>query len=448
MQPTEASFRGRPIPGWYDDAKLGIFVHWGITAVPGWAPTPGRLWDVPDPFANNPYAEWYWNSMRIQGSPTARHHAETWGADFDYREFAPIFQRNLAHWRPAEWADVFARAGARYVVLVTKHHDGFLLWPSAHRNPKAPDYVAGRDVVGELAEAVRARGLRFGTYYSGGIDWLWHPTVVRTIGDLARAIPRDPAYLAYATAHWQELADRYRPCSMWNDIGFPASLEEIEALQAHYYERVPDGVVNDRFRMTVTPEGLRPAAPHDVTTPEYQDVPEIRAKKWEAVRGIGNSFGWNRAETAAHYLSERELVHLLVDTVSKNGNLLLNVGPNDVGAIPELQRDRVLALGRWLAVNGEAIHGTRPWTRAEGRTRDGAAVRFTRRGSTLYAIVLDPPAGREIALDDLPPGVASLRLVGSDERPGWKLDGASLRVALPPRLPAEHALALALELAP
>ncbi len=448
--PTTASFGDRPIPSWYDDAKLGIFVHWGIYSVPAWAPKPVSTED-PDQasfpsFAMNPYAEWYQNTLGIEGSATQRHHAETYGADFPYRRFAEEFNREITVWKPAEWAELFASAGAGYVVLTTKHHDGFLLWPSEHRNPKAPDFIASRDLVGELTDAVRSRGLRMGFYYSGGIDWLTHDQVIAVPKDFVRAVPPGEAYREYATRHWKELIDLHAPCSMWNDIAFPGPVEKIEELFAYYYERVPDGVVNDRWRMALGPKGLEPSLPHDVRTPEYQTVAEITEKKWESVRGIGNSFAWNREEGPDDYLSAKQLVHSFIDIVSKNGNLLINVGPRADGSIPEIQAERLRALGTWLDGAGDAIYGTRPWIRAEGRTTDGNPVRFTARGDALHAIVFDATPASELVIEGLE-GVAldGVELLGSDAPLQWSQEGARLRLALPARLPTEHAVALRLQ---
>lgn len=447
---TDASYRDRPVPNWYDDCKLGIFVHWGIYSVPGWAPLTGAMLaagaDAGEVrFGDFPYAEWYANTLRIPGSPTQAYHARTFGADRPYRAFADDFNRAIAAWEPAAWAELFEAAGAGYVVLTTKHHDGFLLWPSRHRNPEAPDFVAARDLVGELTRAVRARGLRMGTYYSGGIDWLYHDQVIASLGDLLKAIPWRDDYREYATAHWRELIETHAPCAMWNDIAFPASDEQILALFEHYYRHVPDGVVNDRFKKVAVGGKLRSAVPYDVSTPEYRVAPDIDPKKWEAVRGIGSSFGYNRAEGEEEYLSARELIELFVDVVSKNGNLLLNVGPRADGSIPEIQAERLRALGAWLRVNGRAIRGTRPWTRAEGRTAAGGAVRFTRSPGALHAILLDPSAGAEVEIGDLGALAArGVRLHGSDAPLDFSLDGGRLRLRLPPRLPSEHAIALEL----
>jgi alpha-L-fucosidase len=284
-----------------------------------------------------------------------------------------------------------------------------------------------------------------GFYYSGGIDWLTHDQVIADPKDFVRAIPPGEAYREYATAHWKELIDRHTPCSMWNDIAFPGPAEKIEELFAYYYERVPDGVVNDRWRMVLGPEGLEPALPHDVRTPEYTKVADITEKKWESVRGIGNSFGWNRQEGPEEYLSAKELVQSFVDIVSKNGNLLINVGPRADGSIPGIQMERLRALGSWLEGAGEAIYGTRPWQRAEGRTTDGNPVRFTAKGDALYAIVFDATPASELALEGLERVVLEgVELLGSDGSLQWSHQGGHLRVGLPARLPTEHAVALRL----
>ena len=174
-QPTLESVKTHPLRNWYDDAKRGIFVTWGVYSVPAFAP-PGemvvaKLLKGEMGFAQSPYAEWYQNSLRLQGSPTHRHHVETYGTGYRYEQFAPQFNELLQAWEPASWAELLARAGARYVVLVTKHHDGFLMWHSRHPNPHLEKWQAARDVAGELSRAVDAQGLKMGFYYSSLLDW-------------------------------------------------------------------------------------------------------------------------------------------------------------------------------------------------------------------------------------------------------------------------------------
>src|SRR4051812_41365522 len=281
----------RALPRWFDDAKFGIFVHWTAAAVPAFAPVGPSPFELAAEqgqqaaFAQSPYVEWYQNSLAIEGSPVQRHHAATYG-DLQYHDFVRQFLDGHRGWNPQVWADLFAQAGARYVVLVTKHHDGVLLWPSAHGNPHKERWQSERDVVGDLAEAVRGRGMRFGTYYSGGLDWTFGRLPITDFGSMIRAIPQDADYLEYADTHWRELIDRYEPCVLWNDIGYPAAAD-LDALFGDYFARVPDGVVNNRFDWVRQSAGQVHA---DFLTPEYstEGTPE---RKWESTRGMGTSFG-------------------------------------------------------------------------------------------------------------------------------------------------------------
>lgn len=423
------------VPEWFEDAKLGIFVHWGLYSVPAWAPPSGEPGKV-DParwFTLNPYAEWYSNSMRIAGSPTAGHHAKTYGAAFGYFDFVPRFNEAVARWDPAPMAAAFRDAGARYVVLTTKHHDGFLLWPSKVRSPHLPPdrQAAARDIVGDLTSAVRAQGLKMGLYYSGGLDWSFVSEPIRTMGDLFQRVPQTEEYASYADAHWRELIDRYQPSVLWDDISYPKA-GQTARIFAEYYNRVPDGVINNRFNV-----------PHsDFTTPEYSRYDRIVEKKWESCRGLGFSFGFNQVEGPEHVLPAGELIRLLVDIVSKNGNLLLNVGPRPDGTIPEIQLDRLRALGAWLRQNGEAIYSTRPWIRPAAKTTDGIGVRFTRKGDTVYAILMDRPKGGDVAIEGLfLRDGAKVTLVGGGEI-GWKQEPRAARLTLPAALPGDHAFAL------
>jgi alpha-L-fucosidase len=446
FQPNWESIRRHQTPAWFHDAKFGIFIHWGLYSVPAWAPPVGELgkvdWNVW--FKNNPYAEWYLNSLRIDGSPTQKHHRETYGKDFDYLDFIPMFNRAVAGWNPDAMAELFSSVGARYVVLTTKHHDGFTLWPSRVRNPhRRPDQQhAARDIVGELTRAVKAKGMRMGLYYSGGLDWSFNSRPIVKVEDVAGTILHTPEYARYADSHWRELIDRYQPSILWNDIGYPQQ-GDLEQILADYYNRFPDGAINDRFEIRL------PGAPrrhHDFVTPEYKKMDDITDFKWETCRGLGYSFGYNQLEGPEHTLGEEALVHLLVDIVSKNGNLLLNVGPKADGTIPEIQQARLRALGKWLAVNGEAIYGTRPWRRAEGTTAEGIGVRFTRKGDALFAILLGTPKGRTVTVRSLAvaPG-ARVSLLGRPDRINYEAVAGDLKIELPQNLPLAPAHTLKIE---
>ena len=431
-KPKKSSIKKHKVPDWFHDAKLGIFIHWSLFSVPAFAITGIDIKSIVKKegfigqFKNNPYAEWYLNSLRIPDSPTQKYHTETFGENFSYDDFAPIFNEEIKKWDPNEMANIFKKAGAKYVVLVTKHHDGFVLWPTQFPNPRKANYQASRDIVGELTRAVREQGLDMGFYYSGTFDWSFNPEhIENTITFITNGV-LDPDYTQYANNHWHELIDMYEPKVLWNDIGYPPKTNIYEIF-AHFYNKVPDGVVNDRWlqipksvrkflklrlpkavltwltkRAFVKGSASMPCpVHHDYKTPEYGVFENISKRKWELTRGIGNSFGYNKLETDKDYLSSDAIIRMFVDIVSKNGNLLLNVGPMADGTIPEAQKQRLLDLGKWLEVNGEAIFGTRPWKKAEGTTVDGIELRFTCKPDALYAFLLDKPKGPQIAIKSL-----------------------------------------------
>ena len=434
--PTWESIKQHPVPDWFHDAKLGLFPVWGIYSVPGWAPPTGELGkvDLNVWFHRNPYAEWYWNSMKIKDSPTWQRHVTTYGADFQYEDFIPIFNREAKKWDPDKWAELFHSAGGKYVVFTTKFHDGYPLWPSCVLNPhrRVDQLAAQRDYVGDLSQAVRARGMKMGLYYSGGLDWTFEGAPIASLADMKLALPQSAEYARYADAHYGELIDRYHADILWNDINYP-KLGDLKTIFSDYFARFPEGLVNDRFGVEFS----------DFTTPEYTHYREIASKKWEATRGVGFSFGYNQAEGPEHCLSVDQLVKLLVDVVSKNGNLLLAVGPRADGSIPETQEDRVRALGKWLRVNGDAIYGTRPWARAEGRTTDGGEVRFTKKSGSLYAVLVAKPTGTRVAIEFLSLAQSGVvKMLGVEEHLKWSQDGNNLAITLPDRLPGFSAWSL------
>ena len=443
-QPTLESLDRHPLPRWYDGAKLGIFICWGPYSVPGWAPIshPNHDFSSPDYIKNNPYAEWYYNVMRIDGTPTQAYHREHYGADFHYYDFVPIFNREAQKWKPDEWATIVRESGAKYVVLTTKFHDGFTLWPSSIPNPTLPldRQHASRDIVGELSTAVRKQGLHIGLYYSGGYDWTFVPGPIRTAADGQTVKPQSGEYGRYANAQIHELVDRYHPSLLWNDIDWPKTGKPLQ-VEADYYNAVPDGVIDDRFGV----------AHADFTTPEYKKMDGITLKKWEECRGLGASFGYNRAEGEAETISSGELIALLVDVVSKNGNLLLDVGPEADGTIPPVQMERLKALGAWLKQNGEAIYDTVPWTSAVGRSVEGDDLRFTRKGSDLYVIVLGSPKTRtetvmEVTSSRFPklkPALTRIYLLGDPKPLQWTVTGdGGVHITLPQRLTGQYAYVL------
>ena len=438
----------RTTPPWFDEAKLGIFIHWNAASIPAFAP----ITSIAALNANRegdarkiPYAEMYQLALMEPGSATARYHAEHYGT-MPYDGFVAQFRDEMIPgWDPKAWAIFFARTGARYVVLTTKTEDGFLLWPSAHRNPHKEGWQSKRDVVGDLATAVRAEGLRFGTYYSGGLDW--------TFGGLVppgSEMPVTEEYRAYVDAHWRELIERYRPDVMWNDYTYPlvpvAGLDarsrkpdpvkikmgHVEDLFRFYLARVPDGVVNDRFAQKAQSTGKLYT---DFGTPEYSTEPLNSGIKWEACRGIGTSFGYNAYEGEDTYMSTAALIHMFVDIVAKGGNLLINVGPMSTGEIPWLQAQRLLELGWWLRTNGEAIYGTHPWTHVGGLTGEGIEVRYTAAKDAardaVFAILLGTPKTRIVELDLRLDPQTAVALEGWQGNLHWTATPHGVRIELP-----------------
>jgi alpha-L-fucosidase len=413
-QPTWESLDTRPTPAWFQDAKFGIFIHWGVYSVPSYAPVlPGKL----------AYAEWYWNALtggkgekpsEIQAGTWA-YHRRQYGADFDYKDFAPQFRAEL--FDADHWAEVFRRSGAKYVVPTSKHHEGFALWPSREASAtwgrpwNAFEIGPKRDLLGELTKAVRAKGLRMGFYYSL-YEWynpLWlsdKPRFVREhmMPQFKDVVTRYEPSIIFSDGEWE------LPSSEWRSPELLAWLFNDSAVKSEV-------VVNDRW-------GKETRHKHGgYWTTEYTPGMAETSHPWEESRGMGYSYGYNRAERLEHYRTGRELVTILVDTVSRGGNLLLDIGPGADGTIPVIMEQRLAEIGAWLDVNGEAIYGTRPFTAAKqwsdgevpkidynkeydaaydvskltGRPAAGKAsieAFFTKKGGAVYAILPRWPGRR------------------------------------------------------
>jgi alpha-L-fucosidase len=402
FQPNWPSLDARPVPDWFVDAKFGIFVHWGVYSVPAWGPT-----DSAHVYAK--YAEWYWKRIidpeERAHEEFAAYHAEHYGPSVTYPDFAPEF--TAEHYDPAFWADVFADAGARYVVMVSKHHDGYAMWPSQYSwNWNAGEVGPQRDLAGDLVDAVRAKGIRMGFYYSL-YEW-FNPLYLRDVD-------------AYVDQHMlpqmKELVNRYEPDIIWPDGEWVASdttWRSTEFLSWLYNDSpVKDEVVvNDRW-------GAGGRSRHGgYYTTEYGLVESedgLQAEQyhpWEECRGIGGSFGYNRAENLEHYSSSAELIHILARTVARGGNLLLNIGPTADGRIPVIMQQRLADIGTWLSLNGEAIYGTRPWF--DQLDQMGEEVLYTTKGDDLYVICLNwPSEGISLPLSQAPQAVSLLGYEGA-----------------------------------
>ena len=450
-QPDWQSLDRRPTPAWFGDAKFGIFIHWGVYSVPAYAPViPGKL----------AYAEWYWNAMTQgqQAGATNPVHTGTWayhqkqyGTDFHYQSFAPQFRAEL--FDPDHWADVFARSGAKYVVLTSKHHEGFALWPSREasatwRRPwNATEIGPKRDLLGDLSDAVRKRSLKMGYYYSL-YEW-YNPLYLYD----------KPRYMKeHMVPQFKDLVSTYKPAIIFSDgeWDLPSSEWRSPELLAWLFNESPvkdDVVVNDRW-------GKDTRHKHGgYWTTGYTPGMSGNEHAWEESRGMGFSYGYNRAERLEHYHTGRQLLTMLVDIVSRGGNLLLDIGPDADGTIPVVMEERLVEMGHWLAVNGDAIYGTKPWKvpqqwsagerpkidyDAEFETaydvtalvekpapgKAGIDAFFTAKGNDVYAILPRWP-GKQLRLTEGGLKPKAITLLGATPPLKWKAAGATVVVDLP-----------------
>lgn len=445
-------------PQWYQDAKFGIFIHWGLYSVPA--------------FGN----EWYSRNMYQQGSPEFKHHIATYGPQnkFGYKDFIPMFKAE--HFDPSAWARLFREAGAKYVVPVAEHHDGFPMYES-----DLTDWCAGkmgpkRDVIGELAQAIRAEGLHFGaSSHRAEHDWFFDG------GRQFDSDVNDPRYAAfYGPAHshlmknWNanlledwtfvspefmddwlaraaEIVEKYHPDLLYFDwwIGQPSFRNHLSRLAAFYYNqgaRRGTAAVIDYKENSFQPD----SGTLDV---ERGQLSDIRPQHWQTDTSLSNaSWGYVEHDT---YKTPDFVIQQLADVVSKNGNLLLNIGPRSDGTIPDAAQQVLREVGAWLKVNGDAIYGTRPWRLyGEGPTKVvGGAFhdtevkpytaedfRFTTKDAAIFAIGMQWPASGEIRIHSFTPDalgnarkIQSVTLLGSDAKLDWHEDGDGLQLKLPAR---------------
>jgi alpha-L-fucosidase len=457
------------VPAWFRDAKFGIFIHWGVYSVPAFG------------------SEWYSRNMYQQDSPAYKHQVETYGPEskFGYKDFIPMFKAE--HFDPGAWVDLFAQAGARYIVPVAEHCDGFPMYDSSVTGWDAAKMGPKRDVVGELEAATRKRGLHFGVSSHRAEHWWWYHNGARFDSDvrdpryagiygpaqpmalpgdedskepdpehLERWLPPDKAFLDDWLARSTELVDKYHPDFLYFDwwIGQPAFRPYLERFAAYYYNaaaRRKQPVVLT-YKEHAFPEN---AAVLDV---ERAKLDALRLLPWQTDTSVSiHSWGYVNND---EYRDAKSLIDELVDVVSKNGNLLLNVGPKADGTIPDQARAVLLAIGAWLKTNGEAIYGSRPWfVYGEGPTRvtssalnsdrqefTAADIRFTTHGGALYAVALGWPASGELRVHSLWKGnpylggpVCSVQLLGSDGKLAWRQQADGLYIELPQNPPGEPA---------
>lgn len=415
-EPAWESLDSRPNPQWFEDAKFGVFIVWGVYSVPAWGP-------------KDRYAEWYGYDMRNHDSPTWAFHVNAYGEDVPYEHFAHEFTAEM--FDPDFWADIIVRSGARYVVHTAKFHDGYSMWPDKYN----PDWGVmavgpGRDLAGEIQEAMRGRGLRTGFYYSL-YEWfnpLYHEDVDRYVDE-------------YMLPQMKSLVELYRPDIIWPDGEWDhpsATWRSTEFLAWLFNESAApaDIAVNDRWgRETRSRHG-------GFATPEYQHRrpgPLMTESRFEECQGMGKSFGLNRNEDAEDYRSTTELLHLLIDTVSRGGNLLLDIGPSADGRIPEIMQQRLLEMGAWLDVNGEAVYGSTRWDDAP----EVENVQFTRKGDIIYAFCLTWPEDGLTLPNVAGVSDADATLLGYDVPLNTTISNTEIFIAIPcipfNKMPCQHA---------
>lgn len=371
------SLNSRPVPKWFGDAKFGIFIHWGLYSVPAYT---GR----------GEYAEWYMQQIRNPEHPSRRFHDKTYGPNTKYEDFVSGFKAEL--FDADAWAKLFRKAGAKYINLVSKHHDGFCLYPSAYAwNWNSWDVGPHRDFCMELREAMEGTGVKFGVYHSV-YEW-FHPLYLRNPEEYA---------LHHLHPMLKELIERYQPWTLFTDGEWDHPSEvwhSTEFLTWLYNESsVRDFIVpNDRWgRETRGHLGGNFTTEYGYITGKQRIEDVVLDRPFEECRGIGKSFGLNRIETTGDYMTAKELLETLCSLVSKGGNFLLNIGPAADGTIPVIMEERLLQMGSWLEVNGDAIYGTEVYTK---EAEDG--VYYTKKGDKVYAILNRFPFG-SVTLDKVP----------------------------------------------
>ncbi|NDC73810.1 alpha-L-fucosidase [bacterium] len=454
FEPEWSSLLRYQVPTWYEDAKFGIFIHWGVYSVPAFK------------------SEWYPRMMYQQGSDEFAHHVATYGShtEFGYKDFIPSFTGE--YFNAAEWARLFQRSGARYVMPVAEHHDGFALYDSSFTRWKSTTMGPKRDVIAELAEAIRAEGMVFSLsshraenwfYFNGGRAFdsdVQNPAFADLYGAAAPLtehgiIPGehghdrlsepypDASFLEGWLGRSCELVDKYRPQIVWFDwwVHHVAFEPYLRRFSAYYYNRGREwglGVAIN-YKYNAFPEG---SAVFDV---ERGQLDGIRPLFWQTDTAVSNSsWGYTKDQD---YKTVPALIADLVDIVSKNGSLLLNVGPRADGIIPKEDEEILLGIGAWLKINGEAIYGTRPWKiYGEGPTSipagahtdkkrpafTGEDIRFTTQRDVLYATVLGPLKDRLVRIASLSgKAVTSIELLGSNYTPTCEQKEGLLEIRIP-----------------
>lgn len=467
-QPTWSSLRHNRTPQWLRDGKFGIYTHWGIYAVP----------------AMGPNATWYSNHLYMDPNSQERaYHETTYGPleKFGYKDFIPMFKAEK--FNADEWADLFQKAGARFAGPVAEHHDGFSMWDTKYSEWNAARMGPGRNVVGELAKAIKARGMKFVTAFHHAENWFFFPVWDKSLdcGDPRYSGLYGPSHDKGAQptkAYWDvwkgkvvEVIDKYSPDFIWFDFGLEFVPESYKKdLLAYYYNKA----AAERKDVVVTYKDHDLPVGIGINDLELGQETDLTYHEWITDSSIDNQGAWGFVRGAG-FKTVENLVHNLVDRVSKNGYLLLNVGPKADGSIPDEAKERLLGLGQWLAINGEAIYGTMPWMVAgEGPTKlekegpfnendrlryTAKDIRFTAKDNVLYATVLGWP-GEKILIKSLaggpnpgrnfrnglyPSEISAITMLGDGHPLRWEMNQDGLSIETPKTKPCAYAFVFKIE---
>jgi alpha-L-fucosidase len=457
-EPTWESLIQHPTPEWFKDAKFGIYFHWGVYSVPAYE------------------NEWYPRRMYLDEMHKRlqvnffEHHRETWGPQehFGYKDFIPMF--TAEKFNADEWVDLFVESGARYIGPVAEHHDGFAMWDSKLTGWDAADMGPKRDLVGEIAVAARKRGLKFMTSFHHAYNWKYYepafkydakdPRYAGLYGTPhAAGAPESKAFLEDWLGKIVEVVDRYEPDYIWFDFGWrqPTFEPYKREFLAYYYNKAAEWGKNVvvSYKHDHLPVGA------GVLDLERGRLDSLRKIYWITDTAIGKK-SWSYI-SRPDYKPVNTMVDALIDRVSKNGNTLMNIAPRADGTIPEEQKKRLLAIGEWLKLNGEAIYGTRHWYKyGEGPTlfKGGGFIdrneinytaediRFTTKGNTIYAIALDWP-GEEMVVESFrefdAAKIKRVTLLGVDRELQWQLISEGLQIQVPEKKPCDNAYSFKIE---
>uniref|UniRef100_A0A1A7X714 Alpha-L-fucosidase n=3 Tax=Iconisemion striatum TaxID=60296 RepID=A0A1A7X714_9TELE len=368
--PDWSSLDARPLPSWYDEAKVGVFVHWGVFSVPGF---------------DSEWFWWHWQGQKPPDPKCVSYIRDNYPPGFRYTDFPSQFHAQF--FNPEDWADIFKASGAKYVVLTAKHHEGFTNWGSPNSwNWNSVDTGPHRDLVGDLGEAVRNRSLHYGLYNSL-YEW-FHPLYLndkkngfktkefvkhKLLPELYNMVVRYQPELIWSDGDWEA------PDTYWNSTEFLAWLYNDSPVKHTV-------VTNDRW-------GAGCACKHGgyYNCQDKYSPGQLPSHKWEKCTSVDTlSWGYRRNMKLQELMDLPTVIKDLVTTVALGGNYLLNVGPTSDGTIPTVFEERLRGIGAWLEVNGEAIFASKPWrVQMENTT---IPVWFTSKGSSVYAIMTAKPA--------------------------------------------------------